>query len=336
MIPASLGDLSQSFQLRRDTTRIKADLNRLTHELSSGVAENITAHLKGNFGPLSGIERGLARMDSFKTVIAEQSLVITTFQSTFTNMRALGEDLRGALITVPDTVNPTLVRNAGKDALARMNSVINGLNGQAGGATIFAGVDTDGPAVADLDTIMSALEAEITISGATTTADVEMIVGNWFAVGGGFDTIGYVGGAAMDQGAQLSDRESLPPLITAQSEEVRSFLGAMALGGLLGRDLFLGNPDEQGALARLAGEKLFDADSRLVDLQSSIGLMEAQLERASVEVATESDSLTFARSELIEIDPYEAAVNLQNAETQLQTLYSITARLSRLSLTQYL
>lgn len=336
MLPASIGDLSQSFQLRRDTTRIKADLNRLTSELSSGVTDNIVDRTKGNFGPLSGIERGLARMDSFNTVIAEQSLVVTTLQSTLSNMRALGEDIRGALLTVPDTVNPALIRNAGADALSRMNAAINGLNGQTGGVTIFAGVEVDGPAVADLETIMSALEAEITLASATTAQDVETIVANWFAVGGGFDTIGYVGGAAMAQGVQLSDREKLPTSITAEAEEIRSFLGAMALGGLLGRDLFLADPDEQGNLARLAGERLFDADSQLVDLQSSIGLMEAQLERAAVEVAAESDSLTIARSELIEIDPFEAAVNLQNAETQLQTLYSITARLSRLSLTQYL
>ena len=113
MIPASIGDLSQSFQLRRDTTRIKADLNRLTSELSSGVTENVVDRLKGNFGPLAGVERGLARMDGFKTVIAEQTLVVTSFQNTLSNMRALGEDIRGALITVPDTVNPALIRNAG-------------------------------------------------------------------------------------------------------------------------------------------------------------------------------------------------------------------------------
>jgi len=128
----------------------------------------------------------------------------------------------------------------------------------------------------------------------------------------------------------------LPAPVTADAEEIRDFLGALALGGLLGRGIFLGDPAEQGALARLAGESLFDADSRLVDLQADIGSMEAQLERATVEVAAESDSLTIARSKLIEIDPYEAAIELQNAETQLQTIYTITARLSRLSLTQYL
>ncbi len=336
MLPASIGDLSQSFQLRRDTTRIKSDLNRLTSELSSGITENVVKKVNGNFGPLAGIERGIARLESFKSVIAEQTLVVTSTQTTLSKLRILAEDLRGALITVPDTVNPSLIRNAGNDALARLNSTINSLNGQVGGMTLFAGVEVDGPAIADLETIMSALESEITATGATSASDVETVVSNWFAVGGGFEAIGYLGGQAATLGTQVSDIETLPASVTAEADEIRSFLAALSLGALLGRDLFAGNLEQQGALARLAGTQLFDADSKLVDLASSIGLVEAQLERASVEVASESDSLTVARSEMIEVDPFEAAVNLQNAETQLQTLYSITARLSRLSLTNYL
>ena len=42
-----------------------------------------------------------------------------------------------------------------------MNAAISGLNGQTGGVTIFAGVDVDGPAIADLETIMTALEPRL-------------------------------------------------------------------------------------------------------------------------------------------------------------------------------
>ena len=336
MFPPSFGDLSRSFQLRQDTARIKADLTRLTGELSSGVTSNVTERVNGNFGPLAGIERGLSRADSFQTVIGEQSLIVSAVQTTFTNMRAMGEDVRGALLTVPETRNPTLVRNAGLDALTRLEGALNGLNSQVGGISIFAGTSTDRPAVADAETILTAIEAEIVAAGAVTAVDVETVVDAWFSVGGGFDTIGYVGGDAATSGVQVSENETLPPKLTAEAEELRPFLSALALGGLLGRDLFLTDVDEQGALARIAGERLFDADARMVDLQARVGATEAQIERASVEVAAERDSLVTARSRLIEIDPFEAAIELQNTESQLQTIYAITARLSGLSLTRYL
>ena len=336
MLSTNVGDLAQSHQLRRDTARIRGDLNRLTNELSSGVTSDISRTLKGNFGPLAGIERGLARSDSFEAIIGEQSLIIATYQNTFSNMRTLGNDIRDALLSFPDSANAVLIKNAGSDALTRLDAALNSLNTQVGGISLFAGTTTDASAVADLETIMTALETEIALAGAATASDVETVVNTWFGAGGGFETVGYIGGTAMGQGVQVSEGETLPAGLTAETQEIRSFLGALSLAGLLGQGLLAGNLEEQGALARLAGEQLINADNDLVGLQSSVGSIEAQLERATVEVATERDSLELARADLIEIDPFEAAVGLQNAETQLQTLYSITARLSRLSLANFL
>lgn len=335
MTISSVGDLSRSYQLRRDTTRIRTDLTRLTRELSSGVSSDLVGKLKGNFGALAGIERGLARTESFKAVIAEQRLIVTSFQTTLTNLRSLG-GISSAFLMVQDTGDPTLIRNAGTDALSRFSSALGNFNTQVGGRSIFAGVQTDQPAVAGADTIMAALESEIALAGATTAMDVETVVTSWFATGGGFDTLGYVGGPAITTGAQLSDGETAPPSITAQEVEIRDYLVAMSLGALLGRDVLSVAPNERTALARMAGERIIAANSNLIDLQSRIGAVEAQVQRADVEVASERDSLMIARSQLIEIDPFEVAVGLQNAETQLQALYSITARMSRLSLVQYL
>lgn len=336
MLSTYVGDLAQSHQLRRDTARIRGDLNRLTNELSSGVTSDISRTLKGNFGPLAGIERGLARSDSFEAIIGEQSLVIATYQNTFSNMRTLGNDIRDALLSFPDSANAVLIKNAGSDALTRLDAALNSLNTQVGGISLFAGTATDASAVTDLETIMTALETEIALASATTASDVETVVNTWFGASGGFETVGYIGGTGMTQGVQVSEGETLPAGLTAETQEIRSFLGALSLAGLLGRGLLAGNLEEQGALARLAGEQLINADNDLVGLQSSVGSIEAQLERATVEVATERHSLELARADLIEIDPFEAAVGLQNAESQLQTLYSITARLSRLSLANFL
>jgi flagellar hook-associated protein 3 FlgL len=46
--------------------------------------------------------------------------------------------------------------------------------------------------------------------------------------------------------------------------------------------------------------------------------------------------LEIARADLVAIDPFEAATRMEAAQTQLETLYSVTARLSRLSLVDFL
>ena len=331
----SIGDLAKNLQLRRDTGRIKTDLTRLTNELSSGVDSNLVARFKGNFGPLAGVERGLARSESFLSVISERQLIISGQQTALTNLRALGE-VSGALLTVQDTGDAALVASAGYDTLSRFSSALANLNTQSGGQSIFAGIDTDRPAVADSETILVAIEAEIALAGAITAADVATVVETWFAPGGGYDTIGYIGGAASTGRLQLSEGEVATSLPNAEEDAIRDYLSGLAMGSLLARNVLPSDPVEQGALARLAGLRLFEADASIVDLQARIGASEGQVSRARAEVMAESEALQIARTELIGVDPYETAVELQSAETQLQTLYSVTARLSRLSLTGYL
>ena len=331
----SIGDLAKSLQLRRDTGRIKSELTRLTNELSSGIDSNLADRFKGNFGPLAGAERGIQRSESFLAVIAERQFLLVNQQEAITNLRSLG-DLSSALLTVKETGDAVLVNSAGYDALTRFESAVTVLNTQSAGRALFAGVATDGSAISGADAMLTDIEAEVALAGATTATDVALVVNTWFDVGGGFDTLGYVGGAAELSGPQLSEGEAGAPLPTANEQSIRSFLAGMAMASLLGRDVLAGDTDERSELARVAGLRLLEGDAELVDLQAQIGASEGQIQRAQVEVKAESEALQLARTELIGADPYETAVELQSAETQLQTLYSITARLSRLSLTGYL
>ena len=331
----SVGDLALSIQLRRQNSDLKANLNRLSGELSSGVSSNLSTNLRGNFSALAGLERGISIADSYLVGIAEKRLDTSIAQSALEKIRSLGQ-ISSALLTVQETSDPTLVRNSGGDALARFAATLQTLNTQGGGRSIFAGITPDSPAVADVETIMAALEAEITLAGADTAETVAAVVDSWFDAGGGYDTVGYLGDVASAFGTKLSATETAPDQITAQDPGIRNFLSELAKGALVGRGSLQSDPDEQGRLARLSGEGLIAAEGDLIDLKASIGIVEAQTERANVEVRAELQAFEIAKNELISVDPFETAVKLENAQLQLETLYSVTARLSGLSLVNYL
>lgn len=331
----SVGDLATSIQLRRQNADLKANLNRLSNELSTGVSSDLGTKLRGNFSALAGLERGISIADSYMVGISERQLDTSTAQSALEKLRSLGQ-ISGALLTVQETADPTLVRSAGQDALSRFSATLQTLNTQAGGRSIFAGITPDSPAVANAETILAALEAEITLAAADTAETVSTVVDTWFEAGGGYDTIGYLGDTPSAFGAKLSASETAPPPTTAQDTSIRSFLSELAKGALVGRGALQTDPIEQGLLARMSGEGLVAADSDLIDLKSSIGIVEAQIERANVEVRTEIQALQIARNELISVDPFETAVKLENAQLQLETFYSVTARLSGLSLVNYI
>jgi flagellar hook-associated protein 3 FlgL len=331
----SIGDLAQSFQMRRDNARLSVDLNRLAGELSSGRVQDVTDRLRGNFGILSSIERGIARAGSFETSISEARLETKARQQSIESIRTLGEGISGALLLVNPDMDPVLIGNASRDASTRMDSVLNLLNTQVADRSLFSGVDVTGTAVADKETILAALESEIALAGAVTADDVISIVNDWFGPGGGFEALGYAGAPQDLAALRISDSEVLPPPPKADDLRIRDMLSAFSLAALVDRGVPSGGDDERALLARAAGESLLFADRRMVGLQAEIGESESQIERAQAEVAAETDGLILARSDMIAADPFETATELEAVETQLRTLYAVTAKLSGLSLTDY-
>ena len=71
---------------------------------------------------------------------------------------------------------------------------------------MFSGVGVNQPAVAPADAILTELETALTAAGASTASDVANVVTDWFAVGGGYDTTGYVGQSASASPVRLSCR----------------------------------------------------------------------------------------------------------------------------------
>eukprot|EP01041_Mallomonas_annulata_P037918 gene37918-61315_t len=55
-----------------------------------------------------------------------------------------------------------------------------------------------------------------------------------------------------------------------------------------------------------------------------LGTVQAQIESASVRNESEASALHLARAELVEADPYETALRLQEAESQLEKIFTIT------------
>ena len=342
----TVGDLSTTFQLRRDNAFLKQSLTRIGSEISSGRVFDLSGHLKGNFDQLGSLERGLSRTESFLSIISEQRLETEAVQSSLENIRLAGNGLSNALLIAQGTENASLVLNAGKDALTRFSSAISNLNTTVGGRYLFSGIAVDQPATIDADAIVSALETAIAdglpppVAGdppipATTAEDVETIVRSWFSVGGGFDLDGYTGSTPIP-GTAISDNASTQASITAARDELREALTGFALGALVASDLFAADPVENGRLARIAAEAIFEGDTQLVGLQAAVGSNEGTIARTEARLRAESEAFELARSRLIGVDPYEKAVELSSTEARLEALYALTAKLSRLSLTDYL
>ncbi|MBM7069862.1 flagellin [Actibacterium sp. 188UL27-1] len=334
MSAISLGDLAQSFAMRRQNTALKTELNLITQEIGSGRVSDLAKEVRGDLNPITGIEHDLSKLEAYGNAITESGLFASTLQNALGVVQSETQDLASSSIAASETLNGAMAGAAGTDAYQTFKTVISALNTNIGDRSILAGIATDGPALAEPDDILDALA--ITISGETTAAGVSAQVDAWFAPAGGFETVGYQGSNTALSPVQIGPGRSADLNVTALDDRIIDTLKALALGALVESRTPTLAPQEQLGLIGQSGLDLTAAQTGLSTLRGEVGSVEAAIEDARQSNQTEKFGLELARAQIVEVDPYEQATKLQSAQSQLEALYAVTARLSQLSLTNYL
>jgi flagellar hook-associated protein 3 FlgL len=330
----SLGDLSQSLILNRHSAQLKTALQNLTTETTTGMAADQTARLHGNFAQIAGIETSLTLLDAYRNVAAETQIRASTLQQSVTTVQSQSA-LGPAFLTISAGQVPVKVDTLGLQAAQSLDTAMMALNASVGGRALFSGQQTASPALASSDFLLSALSTAITAAGATTAAGVESAVTAWFDAPAGFAAVIYQGGPPLDP-VQVSADQTVRLDVTANDPAIRDTLKGLALGALLSRGILAGNDAARADLANRAGQHLVAAQVPMTTLAAKLGAVQTAVQDAATRNDAEDGVLQSARLSLLSVDPYETATKYQQTQDQLQTLYAITARASRLSLVDYL
>jgi flagellar hook-associated protein 3 FlgL len=334
MLFTSIGDLSQSFQLRRDNARLKGDMQRLTNELSSGRVSDLRSATRGDLRPLAALERSVGLLSAYETAGAEAAFFAEVAQSTLERIGSGAVTLSGAALLAKTSAIPSQIDAIGREAAQQFEASVARLNVQAAGRSVFAGVATDGPALRPGSEILDALV--VATAGATSAAGISATLDTWFGPGGDFETFAYVGNTDTLQPVRVAEGELVDLPVTALDPAIRDTLRAMAMSALLDRGVLAGNTAERAALAARSGESLIGANDRIVALRAVVGDAEAAIDRARSRSGAERAAAELARAAIVESDPFQASAELLAMQGQLETLYTVTGRLSRLSLTNFL
>jgi len=334
MLANSIGDLSQSFLLRSRNTELKAEMQRLGAELSTGQVADMSNVLSGNLSYLNDIERSLNTLSGFKTATAEATLFSKGVQDSLEKFADLTNDLSGSLLlSSVSAVGATSVSLAA-DGKTTLDAIINVLNTDSAGRSLFAGnATTQVPLISGDDLIAAMLPA---LSGATTPADIMTAARDWFNDPSGFDAIAYNGSDTGLSPFAVSDLDRIDLDVRATDPALKDILRTTALTAMATSFPLMLSSGEELELQGLAGKEMFAAKDGLTALQARVGFAQASIEKVAARNAAETNSLEFARNELLAVDPFEAATRLEEVQFQLQSLYSITVKMSQLSLVNYL
>jgi flagellar hook-associated protein 3 FlgL len=335
MTISGIGDASQFFRLRRDGSSLQADMERLTMELSTGKRADLGVANGGSFTALADISRSLTLNRSFAEAISTANLDATGRQAT---LDLLANEISGFApqllsFSAGGSLGDLMLANA--DAGDRFAHAATALNTRLGGRSLFAGDAPDRAAIISGDAMLDALRP--IAAGAGTVEDLVRDVEAWFVdPGGGFETLAWQGGNGAPAPVILSEGTQENAAITALDPAIREALAGLALAALADEGVGPSGEANTRALISAAALRMQSGESAVIALRAQLGATQARIEDARVQTETTRAVLEMERNRLMEADPYRTATDLEAVQTRLESLYILTSRLSRLSLSEYL
>lgn len=333
MTTSSIGDLSRGFALRNQTTRLRAEVDLRALEATTGTTGDLARRLGGDVARVVSIDNRLAQGHSYRSVTAEAAQRATAVQSALSRLSDEADELSSTLLTASSPGNDAAVTTAGLAAESRLQAVIGTLNTRLGDRGLFSGTETRRPALIDANDLLDLAEAAV--ASETSAEGIDSALTAWFEDPTGFSAQAYLGGPGLEPFVVASG-EGVSLDVTALDPAITNQLKSMVMAALLPRDLLAGQTEERAELARMAGERLAEGATDRAGIAARVGIAEGRIAAAEARHAADDTAYSLARLELVAVDDYEAATALTEAEQQLETLYAITARLARLSLTEYL
>lgn len=305
-----IGDIARSVLLQSQTKNLRSIIQAKTDELASGLVHDPRAKLKGETGRLHSLQNELQMLDAYRSNIEETRSLFDARQRELERVHTHLSGVVETSLAVHGNANEESIRASAQRAFV---DVVASLKSSFAGRPVFpiASASLDTTQLLDQVSQQIAAHPELTPEAAAR-AEIS-------------DVLNSPEGSGM-QNVPVSQYRSVSiadTLVTESFNEILTDLALTALGHNSG--------SSHDVTTRFTRHR-----DNMVQAQVRAGEQENQIERAQVRNASEKVALQELRNDLLAADPFDAATQLQSATLKLETLFAATARISRLSLTNYL
>lgn len=332
----SIGDLSRAALLRQANTQLKSRLLVLTQESASGVKSDMAQAVGGNFGHLAQVEARLTTLAAYRETAAAAQAELAGLQAALETIGKIGSEIGNGMSSGVSATDETSISIRSRQARDDLNAVVGLMNVEIGGRFLLSGSAVETRPMGDAAGILA--DARAQVAGLTDPAAIAAAISGWFAAApgqGGFaDT--WFGGNTDTRTVAISSQAAVTQTLTGLDPSFRDILKGLVLGALADDHAVALAREDKAALVVQAGATTLAGVRALTMRRAEVGMQEEAIARDAARNAAETTAMSIARTRIVEADPYETASALTQTETSLQNLYALTARLSRLSLTDYL
>ena len=339
--------------------RIQDDLRTAQKEVTTGRLADVGLGLgvRTNQTVSIRIEReNNTRLRESNGLIAQR---FDTMQTALESVVRTGEALMASLIS-NGASDPGITASV-QQAKAGLQQFTGALNSASGSRFLFSGASNDQPAIAfgavgggatsGYDQNSTAKEAtglaflaafgfaqdDPAVAG-INPADLDAFITGGLddlfqlSATGQWDNWSQADGSAVYN--RISESETLDVSYPASDEAFRNIAKAYVMIADLGVEGMTG--EARQLLTSRAIETLSQGLAQLTEIRSEIGGKQSRIEVTEQTLKSRNSVLTLSMASFEEVDPYEASTRVTTLMTLLETSYALTARISRLSILNYL
>lgn len=330
----SRGDLAHTYAMQFRQSALKQDIQRLTLEISSGQVADTRKALGGNTAYLADLDRSMTRLNAYDLATQEAMMFAGGVQNALTHISGLSNAFRNEVIAGSISAFGGTSTSIPVHAKNTLEQIVSALNTDVAGRSLFSGTATDTIPIAPAEEILAALRTAI--AGIGNVDDILAAATAWFDGPAGFGAVGYRGSDVGLAPIALSDSAKAQFDLRGDDPVVRDLLRNLAVLALAEDPALALTGTQKNELLQKSTPGVLTSNDEMIRLQAKVGVIENRIETMSVRHSSERSAFEMARSNLLSIDPFEAATELEQVQFQLQSLYAITARSSKLSLVNFL
>ncbi|KAF2988889.1 flagellar hook-associated family protein [Methylocystis sp. MJC1] len=346
---SSVSTAGMSTALSNTIVDLQKRLSIAQKELSTGQHADMSVSIGSQLTQDSLLHLSVSDLEA---ITASNNVVSSRLDITQASLQKFSTDaqsMRNALIQAQSGFS-----NRGaviQQAQTSLSTMMSSLNASSGGVYVFGGVKGNTAPIADTSSAppsaaKASLDAAFTsnfgfppsdprVSTITASQMNAFISGPMAAL---FSSSSWTANWSSASSTPLQNRISITQTsatsVTANDASFRN----IAFGYTMLTNLGVSNlsNDTYQAVVSAATNYLDQGVSGLTGLQEQVGVMQSDLKSAQQNMGTQKDLLNTQIGTLENVDPAQASVTVTNLMTQIETSYSLTARIQQLSLTKYL
>lgn len=330
-----LSDLASSMQLQRQNSSVKTAIFKTGQELSTGEKSIDDIAKAGDVQRIFGYDHTLSILERHKQATDAGRVRLETIQTSLGQIRDVGAKVSlGVLNEIQGgRFGPGMVEARGAEGA--LETIVSLLNQNVAGQSMFSGAATDRAALVSAQQIQADIDAIVAGApdGMTALASIDFYFND---PTGGFATTAYTGSVNNGPDIRVGDGEVISTPIRADDAAIRETIRNLTVIASIANGGFAGSQtDQRIMLLDGATQNLTTSDS-LIQLREATGYDQERLELAAARNEAQRSQLSIARVDVANVDPYETASRFQELQGQLEKMYTVTSRLSQLTLTNFL